>query len=74
MLMVGRLAALGAIAVILIAFAYVGYINEQMKGAVGDVHRAIVLIGFLAGAAALSQYLCFVAMKSYRKAARERRR
>jgi hypothetical protein len=73
MLMVARLAALGAVAGILMACAYVGYLNEQLKGAIGDVDRAILLIGFLAGAAGLSRYLGFVAMKSYRKAARERR-
>lgn len=74
MLIVPRLIALAAIAVFLIAVGYVGYIGEQLKGGIGDAHRAIVMIGFIIGAAAASKYLSLRAMKSYRKVARERRR
>ena len=74
MLIVPRLIALAAIAVFLIACAYVGYINEQLKGAIGDGHRAAMMIGFIVAAAATSRHLSLLAMKSYRKAARERRR
>ena len=74
MLIVPRLIALAAIAVFLTACAYVGYINEHLKDVIADVHRAAILIGFLVGAAATAKYLSLQAMKSYRRAARERRR
>ena len=73
MLIVPRLITLAAIALFLFACAYVGYINEQLKGAVADPHRAIVMIGFIIGAGAISKHLSLVAMKSYRKVARQRR-
>ena len=74
MLIIPRLIALAAVALFLTACAYVGYINEQLKGAIGDAHRATVMIGFIIGAAAASKYLSLLAMKSYRKVAQERRR
>ncbi len=70
MLIVPRLIALASIAVFLLACGYVGYVNEQLKGAIGHIHRAAILSGFLIGAAACSRYLSVQALKRYGKSER----
>ena len=41
----------------LAACAYVGYANELLKGAISPWHRAILMMGFLVGAGAVSRWI-----------------
>ncbi len=51
----------------LLACFYVGYINEQLRGAIAPGHRLTVMIGFLLGAFAISRCLNQLAVKVLRK-------
>lgn len=46
-----------AVTVFFGSLVYVGYANELLKGAVSDLHRAILLIGFIVGAGAVSRWI-----------------
>lgn len=70
MLTMPRFIAVAAIALFLIACVYVGYINEQLKGAIAAPHRAIVMIGFLIGAMATSRWMTDYATKLLKKRTR----
>jgi hypothetical protein len=63
MLTIPRLIAVAAIALFLAACAYVGYVSELLKGTIAEPHRAIVMIGFLIGAGAISRWLTDYATK-----------
>lgn len=40
---------------LILGLAYVGYVNELMKGSIGNVHRLILCVVFIYGAFKLSQ-------------------
>jgi 4-hydroxybenzoate polyprenyltransferase len=39
------------------SLAYAGYASELLKGAVSESHRAILIIGFILGAGAVSRWI-----------------
>lgn len=50
-------------ALFLAACAYVGYANEILKNAVSSVDRAILMMGFLLGAGAVSRWIMVLDIK-----------
>lgn len=62
-----RMIAAAAVALFLSALFYVGYVNELLKGAISPPHRAVIVIGFIIGAAAASRYIAAIAGKCLAK-------
>lgn len=62
MLIVPRLIIAASFGFFLVACAYVGHMNEQLKSVVTDGHRAVLLIGFTLGAAAVSKHIMLAAL------------
>jgi hypothetical protein len=52
-----RLISLAAIVLFLSACYFAGYVNVVLKGAIGDVERGALLIGFLMGAGTAARYV-----------------
>lgn len=52
-----KLTIASAGAVFFASLLYAGYANELLKGAVSGVHRAILIIGFILGAGAVSRWI-----------------
>jgi len=58
-----RLLAIAAVAVILLGLAYAGYVNELLKGAIAPWHRGALLVGFIIGVGAVSRLLANLAVR-----------
>jgi hypothetical protein len=54
---VHKLAQALTFGLLLVGLFYVGYMNETLKGVIPEVHRAVLVIGFMIGVAATSSYL-----------------
>ena len=63
MITLSRLMIALAGALFLAACAYVGYANELLKDAVSPWHRAVLMVGFLLGATAVSRWIMVVDIK-----------
>ncbi len=60
---------------LLIGFFYAGYANQLLKGAVPDLHRGLIVIGFIVGVSAGSSWVgIWVAKKLVREHHQTRRR
>jgi hypothetical protein len=55
-----------AFGLFLAACFYVGWINEHLKGVIPDLHRGIVMVGFIIGAGSACSYLAKAAAKAIR--------
>lgn len=67
MLTLPRLIAVAGLAVLFGGLIYVGYINEQLKGAIAGPHRLILLCGFLVGVSATARWIMEAALKLLEK-------
>jgi hypothetical protein len=43
--------------VFIIACVYVGYVSEMLKDSVSSMHRVVLMLGFLVGAAAVARWV-----------------
>jgi hypothetical protein len=66
-----RVLAIAAIALLLLGLVYAGYVNELLKGAVAPWHRGTLLIGFIIGVGAVSRLLTNLALKRRKRIGRE---
>lgn len=59
---------------LLIGLYYAGYVNQLLKGAIADVHRGVLVIGFIVGVAAAASYLGVALAKRLSQKQRSTRR
>ena len=69
-----RVIYIASFGLFLAACAYVGYLNGKLKASVGDLDRAVLSIGFIFGAGAISRYLRIAAFGRYLEFRDRRRR
>ena len=56
-----------AFIVFLLAMAFVGYINEGLKGQIAEIDRAVLMVGFVVGAGAISRWIVNFANSRFSK-------
>ena len=62
-------------ALLLVGLLYAGFVNQLLMGTIPNLHRGILIIGFIAGVAAASSYVgVYVAKRLLPKERSTRRR